>query len=216
MADISQVKLPSGNLYDIKDNIARYWYDNTLWDGVAVGEGDYGSSMAPVYGINFSRLVLIESSSQMSVTDNVCTFTGALNAGSFTPNEDSENSGEPLGTGQVIYLYIGDISGLSNFTSTRLTVASKHKDKTSAATISQRLVRQGRNVSKADLTSNTVYTVISLGGDWTIVGSSSSAELSDLIARVVKLENAMIQGVQYVGVLDETMSTDVYDGSSVT
>lgn len=216
MADISQVKLPSGNTYDIKDSAARYWYDNTLWDGVAVGEGDYGSSMAPVYGINFSRLVLIESSSQMSVTNNVCTFTGALNAGSFTPNEDSENFGEPLGTGQVIYLYIGDISGLSNFTSTRLTVASKHKDRTSAATISQRLIRQGVNVSKADLTSNTVYTVISLGGDWTIVGSNSSAELSDLIARVVKLENAMIQGVQYVGVLDETMSTDVYDGSSVT
>ena len=220
MADISQVKLPSGNIYDIKDANLTFQVENILEDGVGKGRGP-GDYTVPVLTLLRNRLVIVDpedypQDSSITVTNNVCTMVGSLFSGSFTSLENTNITDGIAPTGQIIYLYIGNINSLADFSRVTLTVNSKKYDGTSGGTISASLYKSGHLVTKADLNSNTVYPVVQIDSHWHIAGGSMSAQLSSLIQRVQTLQDGMVQGVQYAGVLAAASTASMSDGSTVS
>lgn len=80
MADISKIKLPSGNEYDIKDAVAREMISGGISFIIAWTATDYASTSAPTA----AKLDTIPAGAEVAYNNGANTATGTLEAGSTT------------------------------------------------------------------------------------------------------------------------------------
>lgn len=91
MADISKIKLPSGNEYDIKDAVARQMISGGVSFNIVWTQADYESSTAPTT----AKLATIPAGAIVGYNNGVSTATGTLVA-----------DGDPSSTGYTPGFYL--------------------------------------------------------------------------------------------------------------
>ena len=74
MADISKIKLPSGNEYDIKDAVARQMISGSVSFNIVWTQADYSSSSAPTS----AKLATIPAGAVVTYNNGASTATGTL------------------------------------------------------------------------------------------------------------------------------------------
>lgn len=80
MADISKIKLPSGNEYDIKDAVAREMISGGISFIISWTATDYASTSAP----SAAKLATIPAGAEVAYNSGASTATGTLVASADT------------------------------------------------------------------------------------------------------------------------------------
>lgn len=217
MADISQVKLPSGNTYDIKDDFFR----NSFWDGLNPTTADYLGQTLPSTRAGINRLA--DFTGTTASINNHNHLVAQLEMGSF------RNLHGELGTTQsgaammntLCYLYLGpEFNNIINTTVgwNDLYLAVVDSNATTPTTFAGRFMYRRGVLGAKNLTAKGIYSILWNGLDWNIIGDLAQAgQIAGLEQRIETLQNGMVQGVQYAGVLSTaTGSPRVSDGSTVS
>lgn len=198
MADISQVKLPSGTSYWLKDKSAR----QMKVDGIAPNPASTTTDVDT--NLWLSRFV---SSPSSTASGNNTTINGSI-TGLFITNN---NTATKMTSGQIVYTSLPSVN--SSATKITLNISDSGNNKISGV-----ILYNGDNLLGRDISSsNTIYPFYFNGTNWILIGDRSAAgDLSALEDRVTTLQNATVQGVYYVGKLDATSSAQMSDGATIS
>lgn len=219
MADISQVKLPSGNIYNIKDDNFR----NSFWDGINPTTADYLGQTLPSIRAGINRLA--DFTGTTASINNHNHLVAQLEMGSF------RNLHGELGTTQsgaaamntLCYLYLGP--QFSNIASTTvgwndLYLAVVDSNATTPTTFAGRFMYRRGVLGAKNLTAKGIYPILWNGLDWNIIGDlSQTGQISGLNARIAALESGLSKGIFYTGAVSTAQSTSynaLTDGSTVS